>query len=370
MTAGGSTVVVAGALADKAGSGGEAWVRMSWVRGLARLGLDVWFVEDASSDAGEPYFAEVVDFFGLAGRATLLIDGEVVRGPDPYAVAPDATLVNISGNLAQARLLGSYRRRVFLDIDPGFTQVWAAQGLTDAHLAAHDVHVTIAENMGLPGCRVPDAGFRWHATRQPVVLDDWPVHALPAHPRFTTVSNWRPSYGPLQHDGHEYGLKVHEFRKVLALPERTRWPVELALSIHPGDDRDRTSLLEHGWTLTDPAQARSPSGFRQYVQESAAEFSVAQGAYVDMDTGWFSDRTVRYLASGRPALVQQTGFARHLPCGLGVVPFRTLDDAVAGAADIERRWPEHSVAARDIAERYFAADVVLPRFCADVGIAV
>lgn len=363
-----SAVVVGGALASKAGSGGEAWVRLSWIRGLQRLGLDVWFVEEASDGAGLDYFTEVAERFGLADRATLLVGGDIVAGPSPFDVADGATLVNISGNVALPRLLAAYRRRVFVDIDPGFTQVWHAQGLSGARVVGHDVHVTIAENIGRPGCRVPTAGIEWLTVRQPVVLDDWPLVAAPEQFRFTTVSSWRPPFGPLEYEGRSYGLKVHEFRKMMDLPELVSSPMELALDIHPSDDRDRTALLEHRWRLTDPAVAATPDGFREYVQHSGAEFSVAQGVYVDMRSGWFSDRTVRYLASGRPALVQDTGFAANLPTGLGLVPFRTLDDATCGAADIAQRWAEHSAAAREIAERHFSSDIVLTQFCEQLGI--
>jgi len=363
-----STVVVGGALASKAGSGGEAWVRLSWIRGLQRLGLDTWFVEEAADLVGLYYFTATCARFGLTERASLLVGGEVVAGPDPLEVAGDATLVNISGNIASPRLLRAYRRRVFVDIDPGFTQVWHAQGLAGARVAGHDVHVTIAENVGRAGCLVPAAGVEWHTARQPVVLDDWPVAPAPAAVRFTTVSSWRPPFGPLEHGGGTYGLKVHEFRKVMELPRSAPAPIELALAIHPGDERDRSALLAHGWLLTDPAVAATPEGFREYVQGSAAEFSVAQGVYVDMHSGWFSDRSVRYLASGRPVLVQETGFSDNLPTGLGLVPFRTLDEAGRGAADIVSRWDEHAAAAREIAERYFDSDVVLARFCERVGI--
>jgi hypothetical protein len=363
-----STVVVGGALASKAGSGGEAWVRFSWIRGLQRLGLDVWFVEEAFDLAGLDYFSRVSEWFGLADRATLLVGGEVVVGPSPFDVAHEATLVNISGNVAHPRLLAAYRRRVYVDIDPGFTQVWHAAGMTGARLAGHDVHVTIAENIGQPDCLVPSAGVEWLTTRQPVVLDDWPVVAPPGQFRFTTVSSWRPPFGPLNHDGRLYGLKVHEFRKVIELPRLVSSPLELALAIHPDDDADRTALLEHGWRLTDPATAATPEGFREYVQRSGAEFSVAQGVYADMNSGWFSDRTVRYLASGRPALVQETGFSNYLPTGLGLVAFRTLAEAARGATDMAQRWAEHAAAAREIAQRHFASDTVLSRFCDQVGI--
>src|SRR6185295_6838385 len=135
---------------------------------------------------------------------------------------------------------------------------------------------------------------------------------------------------------------------------------EIALDVHPADRRDVESLLGHGWTLADPGDvAGDPLAFRQYVQQSSAEFSVAQGIYVETNSGWFSDRTVRYLASGKPALVQDTGFGRTYPVGEGLLGFTTLEDAVAGAARIARDYEQHCRAARALAEAHFDSDKVL-----------
>ena len=156
------------------------------------------------------------------------------------------------------------------------------------------------------------------------------------------------------------GVKVHEFRKFIRLPELAAARFELALDIHPADQPDLTLLHEHGWLIADPkVVAGTPALFRRYVQTSAAECSVAQGVYVQTHSGWFSDRTVRYLASGKPALVQDTGFTRQYPTGLGLVAFTTLDEAVDGAQQIMQHYSEHSRAARAIAEEYFAAPKVL-----------
>ena len=77
-----STIVVGGALANKAGSGGEAWVRLSWIRGLQQLGHDVWFIEQIDDPSPEQlaFFDGVVASFGLADRACL-IDGDRALRP-------------------------------------------------------------------------------------------------------------------------------------------------------------------------------------------------------------------------------------------------------------------------------------------------
>src|SRR5437870_5484110 len=156
----------------------------------------------------------------------------------------------------------------------------------------------------------------------------------------------------------------------MELPKRGEQTFEIALDIHPADGRDLDLLRRHGWVTVDPkVVAPDPPAFRQYVQTSVVEFSVAQGIYVATDSGWFSDRTIRYLASGKPALVQDTGFSRNYPVGEGLVAFSTLDEAVAGAASIARDYEKHSRAARAIAEEYFDSDKVLYELIEQVGIA-
>jgi hypothetical protein len=373
-----TSVVVAGALANKPGSAGEAWVRMSWVRGFQQLGIDTWFVEELAQPPADDspaldWFRAVTERFGLRARASLVNRGDAIVGPSLEqleAVASEATLVNISAHLTLPRLFDAFRSRVMVDIDPGFTQFWHEAGIPGARVEGHDLHFTIGELIGTSGCPIPTGGMEWRPVRQPVVLDDWPPVA-PGEPNlFTTVGTWRGPFGPVEHGGRTYGLKVHEFRKFMELPRRSPHRFELALDIHPGDNADLEALRAHGWLVTDPAAvAGDPDAFRAYVQRSGAEFSVAQGVYVDTGCGWFSDRTTRYLASGKPALVQDTGFDRRLPTGEGLIAFRTLDEAVEGAADIVARYPEHSAAARRIAEEEFAAERVLARFCqeADIG---
>ena len=168
-------------------------------------------------------------------------------------------------------------------------------------------------------------------------------------------------FGRVEHGGRTFGLKAHEFRKFAQLPAITPHRYELALDIDPADEADQEMLEAAGWELVDPQLASADAErFRRYVQGSAAEFSVAQGIYVETDSGWFSDRTTRYLASGKPALVQDTGFSRTLPVGEGLIAFRTLGDAADGAQRIALDYPRHAAAVRALAEAYFAAGVVLP----------
>jgi hypothetical protein len=203
-----------------------------------------------------------------------------------------------------------------------------------------------------------------------VILDDWPVSTDGNPDRFTTVGGWRGAYGSITYGDRTYGAKAHEFRKLIDLPRHVPQTFELAMEIQRGDDQDRQALREHGWNLVDPVTvAGSPTAFRRYIQESGGEFSTAQGIYVDMNTGWFSDRTVRYLASGKPVVVQDTGLARSLPVGEGLVPFRSPGEAIEGLHRIHDNYESHRHAARGIAEAYFDATKVLGAFIEDVGVA-
>lgn len=382
-------IVVAGALANKAGSGGEAWVRLSWVRGLQKLGCSVHLIEQISPEActdafGQvvelerslnlEYFAGVTERFGLTGSAALILDdGSRVHGPslqDLGDVAAEADLlVNISGHLRLPQLLGRFRRRAYVDIDPGFTQFWHEAGALGTQLDDHDLHFTIGENIGHRACPIPTGGYHWRQTRQPVVLDDWPVSQADGPVRLTTVGTWRGPYGPVRHGDRTYGIKVHEFRKFVTLPQKAEPTFELAMAIAAGDEADRRLLLANGWELLEPScVAADPHGFRTYVQGSSGEFSVAQGVYVHTNSGWFSDRSVRYLASGKPVVVQDTGFARHLPVGQGLLPFSTLGDAVAAIAGVVADYEAHAEAARSVAERFFGSERVLSRFLDDARV--
>jgi hypothetical protein len=380
------TVIVSGALANKPFNGGNAWTRVSWACGFRRLGFDVWFVEQIDAracvgDDGKPapfersanraYFRRVVERFELGATASLLYhapEEERTEGVDfdRLVDACDSAdlLFNISGHLSLPALKRGPRLRVYFDDDPGYTQFWHAAGTGGARLEGHDAYYTVGQNVGTPGCPVPTAGVPWRHTLPPVVLEDWPVvrTARTGPSPFTTVASWRGPYGPVQYEGTTYGLKAHEFRKFAALPRTCDAAFEVALDIHPSDAKDLALLKDNGWRIADPrAVAAEPDHFRRYVQSSGAEFSAAQGIYVQTNSGWFSDRTTRYLASGKPALVQDTGFGRHLVAGGGVVPFTTPDEARAGTAEITARYDEHCHAARAVAEEYFDSDKVVGR---------
>jgi len=371
-----AVAIVAGALANKPHSGGEAWVRLSWVLGLRRLGFDVFFVERllGGEAVGRRYFEQVVREFGLEDRATLLGErGEALvgKGPELVEIAAEArVLFNISGHLEDGPVLAAPRNRVYVDLDPGFTQLWHADPALSFHLSGHDSYVTVGLNVGTTASSIPAGEIGWIPTLPPVVLDEWPAATTPEAPlRFTSVATWRSPYGQVQIGDRLAGLKHHEFRRFLHLPELVpEARFELALDIHEGDDADREALLAHGWKLVSPLKAAaSPGAFRTYLRESAAEFSVAQGVYVEGRTGWFSDRTAAYLACGRPALVQDTGLGEQLPIGDGLLTFAGPEEAAGLARRLVADPASHAEAARRFAERHLDSDRVLGDLLERVG---
>ena len=365
--------VVAGAIANKAHNGGESWVRLSWILGLRRFGFDVHFVEQGGQD-GIGYLKKVAKRFGLDGRVWVVsANGDVLHGGsavDLRGVAERSDfLVNISGNLSAPNLLPLFRRRAYVDIDPGYTQFWHAHGQLGDLLRHHDAWFTVGENVGTSASEIPTDGIPWRALRAPVVLDEWPVQEVAVKERLTTIAGWRGAFGTVEADGRRYGVKAHQWRGFFELPSLIPQELEVALAIEPADEKDRQSLLDNGWGLVDPKNvAGDPDRFRSYIQGSGGEFSVAQGIYVETNSGWFSDRTVRYLASGKPVLVQDTGFSRSLPTGEGLVPFTSLAEAADGAHRIAASYESHARASRQIAEQYFDSDRVLGKFLDDLGV--
>jgi hypothetical protein len=302
-----------------------------------------------------------MDRFGLVGRGALLVAGTQQTVGLPYGQVADFArdadlLVNISGILTDERLTSHVHTRAYLDLDPAFNQLWATQGI-DMKFSGHTHFVTVGQGIGTPGCDVPTCGLDWIPTVPPVVLDEWPF--TDGGRRYTTVGNWR-GYGSVQHDGVHYGQKAHSMRELVSLSSRVDVDFLLALAIHPGESKDLDVLARNGWELADPAQvAATPSDYRQFVQGSRAELGVAKSGYVLSRSGWFSDRSTCYLASGKPVVAQQTGFTEFLPTGEGLFAFESVDDAAAAIEQIESDYGRHARAARELAAEHFDSDKVL-----------
>jgi hypothetical protein len=357
-----------------------AWHHLQYVLGLARLGHDAYFVEDSDdypscydpsrhvTDADPAYgLAFAAAAFGRVGLADrwAYYDAHTGQWLGPAAgrvrgvLATADVVLNVSGVNPLRPWLAAVPVRVLIDTDPAFTQI---RHLTDpaahAQAAEHTAFFTFGENIPAGRSAVPDDGFAWRPTRQPVVLGEWPVTPGPAAGTFTTVMQW-DSYPAREYGGRRYGMKAESFGPYLDLPTRAGAAFELALG-SASAPRDR--LRGHGWALQDPlAVTRDPWAYQDYIRASKAEFAVAKHGYVAGRTGWFSERTACYLASGRPALVQDTGFTDLLPDGAGLLAFGSPEEAVAGAAAIGGRYESHCRAARAVAEECFDAEKVLTR---------
>jgi hypothetical protein len=379
-------VAVAGSLAQKPTYGGHAWQFLQYLLGFRRLGYEVLFLDrltpDMCADAdGNPQpvrtsrhlhrLVEIMRGFGLEDSFSVLgEDGRVVAGRSRREALDhlrrSVLVLNVMGYLADDELLAAAPKRVFLDTDPGFGQMWSDLGLFDP-FDGHDAFVTIAQNLGGEECPIPACGLEWIKLRPPVVLDEWPAQhgGLGA---FTTIGAWRGRYEPIEYGGKTYGLRVHEFRKFADLPCRTGLAFEAALDIDPAEERDLGLLTNGGWRLIDPAPVTGdPWTYRRYLQQAGAELMVAKGIYVQTHSGWFSDRSVCFLASGKPVLAQDT--APGVPVGDGLVTFSTLDEAVAGAEAIAGAPERHARAARALAQEVFGSDRVLSKLLAELGVA-
>jgi hypothetical protein len=368
------TVFVAGMVAGVPRHGGATWAVLQYVLGLRDLGHDVWVVEPVAEEPSREvtdYFEQIRRAFGLEERSAILLPGRRAHGV-PYhrltrAAERAGLLLNIAGMLQDPELLERIPIRLYLDLDPGFTQLWSEVEGIDLRFDGHTHLATVGLEVGRSGCPVPTCGRTWIRTVPPVVLDEWPQATRVERDALTTIGNWR-AYGSIEHEGVFYGQKAHAWRELIELPARVSERFELALSIHHDEQCDLRALAEHGWVLLDPDEmAGSPEAYRRFIAGSMAEVGVAKSGYVHSRCGWFSDRSVCYLASGRPVLAQDTGFSAHLPTGLGLLAFDSCDEAVAGVHSIRRDYAAHARAARQIAEEHFRHDRVLPTLLKGVG---
>lgn len=368
-------VVVAGGVARRPGRGGHVWAFMQWVLGLRRLGLEAVFVDCVEGTADGLHgaarggtgaldaFSSTMERFGLSERFCVLLPtgGSVgMRRAQLEQRARGALLLNFMGYLEDPGILGLVGRRVFVDIDPGFPQMWSALGLADL-LSGHDSFVTVGANVGGPGCAVPTCGRTWLTTPPPVVLEQWP--ATWVHDgAFRSVASWRGPFDPVEFGGRIYGLRAHEFRAFADLPRLAGGGLEVALDIDPADADDRRRLLEGGWVLSDPgAVAGDPWSYREFVQQAAGEFSVAKAMYVQSGSGWFSDRSVCFLASGKPVVTQETGWTSYYPSGEGLLAYGDAPGAAGAIGEVRGHYRRHSRAARALAEAHFDSDLVIGR---------
>jgi hypothetical protein len=355
---------------------GMAFAYFHYVLGLKRLGHDVAYLEESGwpSSCYNPIEREMGDDprAGLAFARSLMSshdmripvwyvnrDSGKLEGGDWDEVKrflADTDLLLNLGGVCWLPEFSLCRCRALVDMDPFFTQV---RRFGAVPLEEHDVHFTYGGNIGRPGCDVPTAGVEWLPTVPPVVPDVWESAPPAADAAFTTVANWS-AYGAVTYQGRRYGQKDEEFMRLLDLPGRTSQRLELALSGAAPDVLER--LRAAGWSIRTGGEVSTDARvYTSYVAGSRGEFSVAKQGYVVTKSGWFSDRTVCYLAAGRPVVLQDTGFRDWLPAEGGVFAFSSLEEAAQCLEQAHSDYAAHCRAARETAERVFSYRVVLPR---------
>lgn len=366
-------VAVAGSVAQRPGRGGHAWVFLQYLLGFRHLGYEVLFL-DRLTPAMHPgeewpprepveWLGGVMERHGLGGDYCLLLgedggDSVGMKREEALArVRRSTLLLDVMGFLEDEELLAAAPRTAYLDIDPGFPQMWQELGLHRS-FGAHDAYATVGLRVGKEGSLVPACGLEWFPTPQPVVLEQWP--ATPPGDAYTSVGSWRGPFEPIEFAGERFGLRAHQLRRFAQLPAAVDVPLELALDIDEADAGDAERLRAGGWRLVAPDQvAADTDDYRRYVQNSRAEVGIAKDIYVRSRGGWLSDRSLCYLASGKPVLAQATGYELEVETGSGLLSFAGEDEAAAGIEAIEGDYGRHSHAARELARERFGSDRVL-----------
>ncbi len=370
---------------------GQTWLYLHWLRGFQRLGHDVWYVEDDTVWPYDPLLNTVTDNcsyavqhiagclerIGLKDRwAYRLADrkgacwGLSEPQLDQLYRESDAVL-NVVGatDLREEQLAAPFR--IYVETDPVTAELQLA--MNDAHtreaFANHHLIATYGENFGAADCRVPLNGVTYCKTRQPVDLQLWRMVYTPTARFFTTIGNYRQEGNDVEYNGETYyWSKHHEWEKILDLPKRTAQEFELALNV--GHPRDAERLQEHGWHVVSPLKMSLDifGKYPDYIRHSRGELTVAKDQNVRLRSGWFSERDVCYLASGKPVVAQDTGFNNILPTGEGLFAFSTIDEALNAIDAINGNYEKHCKAARAIAEEFFDAPTVAAKLLADAGL--
>ncbi|MCW2572760.1 MAG: hypothetical protein JWO88_2818 [Frankiales bacterium] len=358
--------------------GGMTWVFLNYLLGLRDLGFEPVFVEAAGPQPacydvsqqrmtvdpsyGVAYLTSALSSAGLGDlrwwyRQDVPADDRGMSRDEAIATLESCdVLLDVSGS-GWTPEFGRAPRRVLIDTDAPFTQIRLADGDKDwaAFIDVHDSLATYAVNLAEGRSDAPSGGRRWTATRPPIHLPSWPASAVPEHAPWTTVTSWA-SYGSAWWKLEEYRQKDVEYMRLRDLPDKVNVPLELAL----GGQAPRRQLAEFGWDVVDPVERTlTPSHFERYVRSSRAELGVAKQAYVRSRTGAFNDRSLSYLASGRPVVCSDTGLGDWLPTGEGLLIFDDVDAAARAVAVVESDAQAHGNAARRLAEEHFAADTVI-----------
>jgi hypothetical protein len=359
--------------------GGHFWVYMQYALGLRQCGCQVYWMErfvrsiDEERDAAAiATFFERMRSFGFAGRAFLVAvrdarasweESTILGVPraDAEAVIGRADLVLNFHYAIEPGLLARFRRSALVDIDPGLFQFWLSRG--QLAVPAHDHYFTTGETVGEASSPIPHCGLSWIHIRPCVSLADWDFTFDPGLAAMTTVSAWS-SGDWVKDDATRYeNSKRAAFLAFKDLPRHTPQPLELALFMVTDEDREEQCMMErHGWRIRPSREvAGSPTAYREYIRHSRGEFACAKRSCVEFQNAWVSDRTLCYLASGKPAVVQHTGPSRYLPDAEGMFRFHSITEAAESLVALNADYERHCRAARALAEEHFDARTVTAR---------
>ena len=361
-----------------------SWV-LQYIVGFQRLGHDIYFVEKAgyenscydpsrdvmSNDCsyGAAALNTLLGRFGLADRWCFVDAEGEYHGMSRQAIEDVFRTADLFADMgthgAWLPEAANSSTRILIDGEPGFTQIKMAKRLAAGEdLPAYDYYYTTGQNVGAEASRAPSAGKDWRRIYHPVVSELFANETSPGA-AYTTVMNWQ-SYEPVGYKGRVYGHKDTEFERFADLPAQTAATLELAVS---GTTVPTDRLDQAGWMIRDAHEVtQSFDSFRDYVIGSRGEFSVCKGGYVQLNTGWFSDRSAAYLAAGRPVVMQETGFSAHLPCGRGLFAVRDASEAAAALEEIESDYAAHAAAAREIARDVLDARHELKRLLDELDV--
>ncbi len=364
------TVCLAASTIEYPEGGGHLWVYLNWALGLQALGCRVVWLEgiDPEMPAHEVQalthsLKSRLESYGFAEHVALCSgSGEPLPRAmtenclDVEAAADAHLLLNLAYSIP-SQVVERFQRSALIDIDPGLLQLWMSEGLVNP--ARHDMYFTIGETVGKPGARFPDCGLQWHYTPPAVFLPAWPPTLVDSGAPFTTVSGWWEDW--IEYRGEIVNnAKRTTFREYSNLPSHTSAQLELALTLAEDDDEERWFLEQRGWKVRHAWDvASTPEQYRYYIQQSRGEFSCAKPSCMLLQNAWISDRTLCYLASGKPAVVQHTGPSSFLPEAEGLFRFRSLEEAARALNTVESDYERQSGLARQLAEEYFDARKVV-----------
>lgn len=369
---------------------GIAWQLLHHLVGFQRLGFEVFYVEETGVAPYDPqrktfaddcahslhYIDRTLRPYGLAEAWAYRdsLTGQWYGMSDSYVrelFAQALCVINLCGASHPETL--TYRPKgkfVYLETDPVLYQVRLEQGDEAARrfIGGHDAQVTYGENLGEPDCLVPLTHFNWRKTRPPVVLDLWWTFLNDACRRFTTIATWHNRGKDINFRGEVYHWSKHlNFLKIVDLPRRISQELELGVEID--NQKELEVFQRNGWILTNPlAVSYDMKEYQAYIANSRGEFTVAKDMVARTRSGWFSDRSVCYLAAGKPVVTQETGFSKYAPTGSGLFSFSSTEEVIAAFDAINSDYLTHSRAAREIASEYFAAEKLLGKLLSDVGI--